>query len=138
MSTAESEQPQPHQPQREQPQPEHPEPNGFVTVARIGEMNEGEGRTVEVGDRLVAVFLHGGRYWAIDDLCPHQGASLGAGCVDDHGAVACPWHGWRFGVADGKWCDNPRLGVDRFPIRIVGDEVQVSATPLPDDAASAG
>lgn len=110
----------------------------FVTVARVGEIPSGEGRTYEVGERLVAVFFHEERYWAIDDLCPHQGASLGAGCVDDHGAVACPWHGWRFGVTDGKWCDNPRLGVDRFPVLIEGDEIKVGTAPLEADEAAVG
>ena len=80
------------------------------------------------GDRMVALFLTGGRYLAIDDLAPHQGASLGAGCVND-GAVACPWHGWRFRLEDGKWADNPRLGVDTFETRVVGDRVQVRVEP---------
>lgn len=96
----------------------------FVTVARVGEIAEGEGKTVTVGDRLVAVFCIDGGYQAIDDLCPHQGASLGAGCVED-GEVFCPWHGWRFRLDDGKWADNPRLGVEVFETRVVGDEVQV-------------
>ena len=97
----------------------------FVTVARVGDLAEGEGRTVTVGERLVALFLHGGEYLAIDDLCPHQGASLGGGPVDKDGAVMCPWHGWRFCLRDGKWADNPRLGVDTFETRVVGEEVQV-------------
>lgn len=96
----------------------------FVTVARVGEIPDGEGKTVTVGERLVAVFFTEGRYKAIDDLCPHQGASLGAGCVQD-GEVSCPWHAWRFRLEDGKWADNPRLGVDVFETRVVGDEVQV-------------
>ncbi|MEQ8847964.1 Rieske (2Fe-2S) protein [Botrimarina sp.] len=99
-------------------------------MLRVGELAEGEGRTVQVGDRLIALFLHGGEYLAIDDLCPHQGASLGAGCVVD-GAVSCPWHGWRFRLEDGKWADNPRLGVDTFPTRVVGEEVQVASSPRP-------
>lgn len=96
----------------------------FVTVARVGEIPEGEGRTVTVGDRLVAVFLVDGQYRAIDDLCPHQGASLGAGCVQD-GEVFCPWHAWRFRLSDGAWADNPRIGVDVFETRVEGDQVQV-------------
>ncbi|TWT99776.1 Assimilatory nitrite reductase [NAD(P)H] small subunit [Botrimarina colliarenosi] len=102
----------------------------FITVCRVGEIAEGEGRTVTVGDRLVAVFLVKGAYQAIDDLCPHQGASLGAGCVED-GEVFCPWHGWRFRLADGKWADNPRLGVDVFETRVEGDEVQVKVAGEP-------
>ena len=102
-----------------------PDSDGFVTVARVGDIPPGEGRTVTVGDRLVAVFFHDGRHLAIDDLCPHQGASLGAGHVDEDGAVTCPWHAWRFRLNDGKWADNPRLGVDTFETRVVGDRVQV-------------
>ena len=99
----------------------------FVTVARVGDIPEGEGASFQVGDRLVAVFLHQGRYLAIDDLCPHMGASLGAGYLDEEGVVTCPWHAWRFCVGDGRWCDNPRLAVDTFDVRVVGDEIQVRA-----------
>ena len=99
----------------------------FVTVAKVGAIPEGEGRSFQVGDRLVAVFLQGGRYFAIDDLCPHMGASLGAGYLDEEGTVTCPWHAWRFRVCDGKWADNPRLAVDTFEVRILGGEIQVRA-----------
>ncbi|TWT87207.1 3-phenylpropionate/cinnamic acid dioxygenase ferredoxin subunit [Pseudobythopirellula maris] len=101
----------------------------FVTVAKVGEIAEGEGTTVEAGERLVALFLHKGEYKAIDDMCPHQGASLGAGALDEEGCVTCPWHAWRFSTTDGKWCDNPRLGVDVFDVRVEGDEIQVSTEP---------
>lgn len=97
----------------------------FHTVAKTTEIKPGEGGTYQAGDRLVAVFNKGGRFYAIDDRCPHQGASLGAGAMDEEGAVSCPWHAWRFCVTDGKWCDNPRLGVDTFEVRVVDDEVQV-------------
>jgi nitrite reductase/ring-hydroxylating ferredoxin subunit len=98
---------------------------GFTTVAKVGAIPEGEGRSFQVGERLVAVFLRDGKYFAIDDLCPHMGASLGAGYLDEEGVVTCPWHAWRFCVRDGKWADNPRLSVDTFEVRVVGDEIQV-------------
>jgi nitrite reductase/ring-hydroxylating ferredoxin subunit len=96
----------------------------FITVAKVGAIAEGKGETFAVDGRLVAVFNDGGAYHAIDDLCPHMGASLGAGEVHD-GVVACPWHAWRFRVCDGTWCDNPKLKIDRFEVRVVGDEIQV-------------
>ena len=106
-----------------------PEPDstneGFITVAKVGGIPEGEGASFQVGDRLVAVFHHKDGYAAIDDLCPHMGASLGAGYLDDEGTVTCPWHAWRFRVCDGKWADNPRLAVDTFEVRVLGDEIQV-------------
>jgi nitrite reductase (NADH) small subunit/3-phenylpropionate/trans-cinnamate dioxygenase ferredoxin subunit len=98
---------------------------GFVTVAKVGAIPEGEGRSFQVGDRLVAVFLTHGEYRALDDLCPHMGASLGAGYIDEEGIVTCPWHAWRFSTRDGKWADNPRLAVDTFEVRVLGDEIQV-------------
>ena len=78
-----------------------------------------------VGERLVAVFRFQGEYFAINDLCPHMGASLGAGYLDEEGAVTCPWHAWRFNVCNGTWCDNPRLKTDTFEVRVEGDEIQV-------------
>ena len=107
------------------------EENKFVTVAQVGDIPDGEGRTVQLGPRPVALFLYQGKYLAIDDLCPHQGASLGAGPVDCHDdeeggpTVSCPWHAWRFRLDDGKWADNPRLGVDTFETRVVGQEIQI-------------
>ena len=100
------------------------ETSEFVTVAKIGSIPEGQGNTFAIGDRLVAVFNQRGQYFAIDDLCPHMGASLGAGelCED---TVVCPWHAWRFRITDGTWVDNPRIKIDAFETRIVGEEIQV-------------
>jgi len=97
----------------------------FVTVAKVGAIPEGEGASFQVGGRLVAVFNYRGQFLAVDDLCPHMGASLGAGYLDEEGIVTCPWHAWRFCVRDGKWADNPRLAIDTFEVRVVGDEIQV-------------
>ena len=101
----------------------------FVTVAKVGSIPEGQGATFPVEDRLVAVFNRGGKYYAIDDICPHMGASLGAGQLDEEGAVLCPWHAWRFDVCDGTWCDNRRLKIDAFDLRIEGEDIQVQVKP---------
>jgi nitrite reductase (NADH) small subunit/3-phenylpropionate/trans-cinnamate dioxygenase ferredoxin subunit len=100
----------------------------FTTVAKVGAIPEGRGLTFVVNGRMVAVFYADGKYSAIDDLCPHMGASLGAGEVYD-GIVSCPWHAWRFRVSDGTWCDNPRIKIDAFETRVVGDEIQVRVPP---------
>ena len=97
----------------------------FITVAKVGAIAPGQAVAFEVQDRLVAVFnLGGGEYSAIDDLCPHMGASLAEGHVED-GVVTCPWHAWRFRLADGTWCDNPKIKTSAFAVRVVGDEIQV-------------
>lgn len=97
----------------------------FIPVARVGSIPEGEGASFTVQGKLIAVFNVKGEYHAIDDLCPHMGASLGAGQLDDSGAVTCPWHAWRFSVCDGSWLDNPRLKIDTYEVRVVDEVIQV-------------
>ena len=104
--------------------PEEPLEPPFVTVAQVGEIPEGQGRAFAVGKRMVAVFLNEGRYFAIDDFCPHQGASLAEGYIADC-AVACPWHHWRFSIEDGSWLDNPKIKIDKFNVRLNGQDIQV-------------
>jgi nitrite reductase (NADH) small subunit/3-phenylpropionate/trans-cinnamate dioxygenase ferredoxin subunit len=104
----------------------------FKTVCRVGELAEGEGKTVQLGKKLIAVFHCGGQYQAIDDCCPHMGASLSGGYVEN-GVVTCPWHAWRFRLSDGAWADNPRIKIGSFAVRVEGDEVQVQA---PDEPAA--
>ncbi len=101
----------------------------FHTVCQVGDIDEGHGRAFAVAGRMVAVFLEAGEYFAIDDFCPHMGASLAGGYLKDK-VVACPWHAWRFSVCDGTWCDNPRIKIDSFPVRILGQDVQVEVDPL--------
>jgi nitrite reductase (NADH) small subunit/3-phenylpropionate/trans-cinnamate dioxygenase ferredoxin subunit len=100
----------------------------FRTVCRVGDIAEGEGKAVSVGDKVIAVFLAGGRYAAIDDCCPHMGASLSEGYVEG-GIVTCPWHAWRFRLQDGAWADNPRIYIGCYPVRVEGDLVQVQVPP---------
>jgi nitrite reductase (NADH) small subunit/3-phenylpropionate/trans-cinnamate dioxygenase ferredoxin subunit len=103
----------------------------IVTVARVGEIADGEARTVGWPGKAVAVFRHGDRYFAIDDTCPHMGASLAGGFVEN-GIVTCPWHYWRFRLGDGAWADNPRIKIGCYPVRVVEGEIQVE---LPDPLA---
>ncbi len=104
----------------------------FQTVAQVGDIPDGEGRAYCVGGKLVAVFNVGGEYSAINDVCPHMGASLAAGYVEDN-AVTCPWHAWRFCVKDGTWLDNPKSKVrtESFALRIVDQEIQVWVPDAP-------
>ena len=101
----------------------------FHSVCRVGELAEGEGKTVAVGDKLIALFCVGGAYHAIDDACPHMGASLSEGHVEN-GIVTCAWHAWRFRLADGAWADNPRIKIGCYPVRVEGETIQVQ-TPDP-------
>lgn len=98
----------------------------FHTVARVGDIPAGEGRSFRVNSRMIAVFHVDGAYTAINDVCPHMGASLATGYIED-GGVICPWHAWRFCVKDGTWLDNPKSKVrqETYEVRVEGEEIQV-------------
>ena len=98
--------------------------DSFHTVCQVHDLPPGKSRTVVVGNKLIALFHVDGRHFAIDDVCPHMGALLGCGCVEN-GIVACPWHAWRFRLADGVWADNPHVKIGCYPVRVEGEKVQI-------------
>jgi len=100
----------------------------YFTVAKVGDIEEGQGQAFNVNGRMVAVFNTPEGYQAIDDFCPHMGASLAAGSCQE-GLVVCPWHAWAFQLCDGAWLDNPKIKVDCFEVRVEGDEIQVLVPP---------
>lgn len=79
---------------------------------------------MSAGSRLIALFNDGGEFFAIDDTCPHQGASLGEGTLHE-GRVICPWHGWIFEVRTGICPRVLDLAVERFATRRTGDVIEV-------------
>jgi len=78
--------------------------------------------------RCVVLFRVEDEYLAIDDSCPHQGASLSGGRVEG-GAVQCPAHGLRFDLRSGCLHNAPQLRVSVYPIDIQQDRVFIR---LPD------
>lgn len=81
---------------------------------------DGGGRSCEAGGRRVALFLDDGLVRALDDTCPHMGASLGMG-VALAGDVTCPWHGWHFRLCDGRNTDGLDARVAAHPTRVRAD-----------------
>ncbi len=96
----------------------------FVTIARVGDVAEGRGRTFRVGEHDVALFLVSGKYYALDDLCPHMGASLGASDLRGE-MVVCNRHMFAYRLADGTSPDAPTLRAGTFEVRVEGDAIQV-------------
>lgn len=101
----------------------------FVTVAKTADLSDDAGHVVEVKGRLIALFGTDGGVHAIDDCCPHMGASLATGHVSD-GVVTCPWHAWRFRITDGIWADAPDSGtrVNAYRAEVRGDRVLLEVT----------
>ena len=98
---------------------------GFVTVAKTSDIPEGQVRVFRANGRSVAVARVDGEFYAIQDVCTHDGGPLGEGEVVDH-MVECPRHGARFDLQTGRVRALPAvLPIRTFPVEVVGDEVKV-------------
>jgi len=75
-------------------------------VCRLEELGEGDSRVVEVGDKQVLVLRHGGRLYAVSNICTHEYAELSNGIVLD-GTVTCPVHLSRFRLDTGEVLNPP-------------------------------
>jgi len=96
----------------------------WVFASKSDAIPKNEGRAFPIGDRMIAIFESEGKYYALDDFCPHQGASLSAGWIHD-GCVACPWHAWRFALSDGTWMDNRKIKTDHFQVQVRDGDIYV-------------
>ena len=96
----------------------------FVAVAKVDEIPEGRGKLVMAGGREIALFRADGRYYALDDCCPHMGAPLSEGDVRE-GMVICLRHLWGFRLDDGACPNVPTLKAETFEVRVEGDRILV-------------
>lgn len=105
-------------------------PDRFFPVADAASLRPGEGRTVFLCGREYALFNVAGEFHAIDNECPHRGAPLGAGLLEN-GKVYCPLHGWSFDPKTGA-CET-RLGCEirTYPTRTENGEVFLCPRPNP-------
>jgi 3-phenylpropionate/trans-cinnamate dioxygenase ferredoxin subunit len=99
--------------------------DGYITVAKVGEIAPGSVKVVRFEDQDVAVFHVDGGYYAIDDICTHDGGPLAEGTLDG-AVIECPRHGARFDVRTGAvLCMPATAPVPTYSVRVVGDAIQV-------------
>ena len=99
---------------------------GFHTVCNVGDIPEGESRMFIVEGVMVGVFHINGQFHALENECPHAGASLAHGLIEGD-TVRCRIHHWRFCIGDGTYLDEakPEFNARSIVVRVVGEDVQV-------------
>ena len=66
----------------------------FHAAAKVDEVTDPGSMLVEVEDRLVVLVHAAGHWYALDDVCTHDGGPLSDGPLDaKEGTIACPRHG---------------------------------------------
>jgi len=99
--------------------------NEWVTVARVEELAPGERRIVDVDDTQIVVFNLGGQYYAIEDVCTHDGGKLTGGALEGD-QIVCPRHGARFCIRTGAALSAPAYEpTSTFPVRMVNGVIEV-------------
>jgi 3-phenylpropionate/trans-cinnamate dioxygenase ferredoxin component len=100
-------------------------PEGFVAVAKTGDLAPGQMKFVAVdGERRVLANVKGA-FFALKDVCGHRNAPLSRGRLDGY-AIECPLHFARFDVRTGRLLDGPiAADVPAYEVRIAADMVYV-------------
>jgi 3-phenylpropionate/trans-cinnamate dioxygenase ferredoxin subunit len=97
----------------------------WVKVAEVGELDPGQKKQVDLEGLAVALFNVNGEYYAIEDVCTHDGAPLAHGRFRGE-EVTCPRHGARFNVKSGAALCMPAFEpVETYPVKIEGNDILV-------------
>ncbi len=111
-----------------------PEQTRFVRAATLIDLQKMNYLTVQVEGHTVAIFLHEGKVYGVDNRCPHMGFPLDKGSVNE-GILTCYWHYARFDIASGGTFDQFADDVRAFPVEVRDDEIWVDVAPHIDACA---
>ena len=94
-------------------------------MASVSEVESGKGAAFDVGEKRIAVFNKDGSFYAIDDTCPHAGASLAEGDLEGNNVI-CPWHYAEFSLESGEvGCPPAAAGVQCYKVVVEEEDLKV-------------
>ena len=95
----------------------------FIKVAKTTDIPDPGKQLLEVDDHLVVLFHVGGTFTCLEDVCTHDGGTLGDGILDGN-SIACPRHGAKFDITNGKVRSMPATeGTTAHVVKVEGDDV---------------
>jgi nitrite reductase/ring-hydroxylating ferredoxin subunit len=101
----------------------------YVRVARRMDIPAGTMIRVAAGGHVIALANVDGEFFAIDDTCSHEEASLSEGGLTGD-VVVCPRHGARFNARTGRVLSLPAVrSVATYAVKVEGDDVFVATEP---------
>ncbi len=97
----------------------------WVDVIDQNALADGEHVIVDVDGTEVAIFKLDGEFYAIEDVCTHDGAEIASGELDGD-EIICPRHGARFCIKTGEFRSPPAYeDIACFPVKIENGRVKV-------------
>jgi nitrite reductase (NADH) small subunit len=99
---------------------------GFRRAGSLRERREICYLQASVADQTIALRIVRDQVIAIQGECAYEGGPVGEGEIKpDCSAIICPWHGYEWDLRTGKCDEDPDLTLQRFPVRIDGDDILV-------------
>jgi nitrite reductase/ring-hydroxylating ferredoxin subunit len=85
------------------------------------QISEGRVQTIYVGKKKICIAHTSEGFFAVNDKCPHNGASLGNGYCTAEGSVVCPVHRYHFDLKTGRAKSGLGDFVETYPIEVRED-----------------
>ena len=96
----------------------------YVKVMSEEDLPIGKSAIISAGEDEIALFNYKGKYYAVANKCPHRGAPLGEGRIEE-GIVICPNHEWRFKLENGANMQNPELFIPIYPVKVRNENIYI-------------
>jgi nitrite reductase/ring-hydroxylating ferredoxin subunit len=103
----------------------------LIPVASLAALSSAGCLVTQAAGHTIAVFLHEGQVFAVDNRCPHMGFPLDRGTCGD-GILTCHWHHARFDLASGGTFDLWADDLPVYPVEVRGDQVLVDVAQRTD------
>ena len=97
----------------------------FVPVCKTTDVPEPGKAYFEIDQHVIVVFHVEGRFYCLDDVCTHDDGPLGEGQLYGH-EIACPRHGARFDIRDGRVISMPATtATAAHEVKVEGEDILV-------------
>jgi len=92
---------------------------GWLDAGPAAALREGQTLSLPAGRRMIAVVRTEAAYYAIEDICTHDGAALTGGAIEGD-EIVCPRHGARFCLRTGEALTPPAYE----PVRVFETKIE--------------
>ena len=99
--------------------------NDFIRAAGVNDIMPGKMKRLDINGRRILLANVGGGFYAADDTCTHEEASLSTGFLKGE-LVQCPLHGSRFNVRTGEALEEPaQENLKTYVLKIEGNDILI-------------
>ena len=110
-------------------------------VARAEDIPHGGRKIVRLEGREVGIFNLEGTFYALKNVCPHQGARVCLGRIVgttlpsdvyefkyglEGRILRCPWHEWEYDITTGRSVFDEHVRVVTYAVEVVDGEIAVT------------